>query len=163
MRFDLVVNLMTLTAFQKGRIIVMGGGLQWRPLVHLSDVSRAFIAVINSKQDLVNKEVFNIGLDNFQIKKLAYLVREELPLPVEIDLAPDDADKRDYNVVFKKAQEVLGFKAEIGIAQGVKEIYLALKSGTIDVGPKTITVQWYRYIIEAKALLDSVTLDGRVI
>jgi nucleoside-diphosphate-sugar epimerase len=60
MRFDLVVNLMTLTAFQKGRIIVMGGGLQWRPLVHLSDVSKAFLTVIGAGIDKVNKEVFNI-------------------------------------------------------------------------------------------------------
>jgi nucleoside-diphosphate-sugar epimerase len=154
---------MTLTAFQKSRIIVMGGGLQWRPLVHLADVSRAFMAVISSKKELINKEVFNIGLDNFQIKNLAYLVREELPLKVEIDVAPDDADKRDYSVVFKKAQEKLSFKAEIGVAQGIKEIYLALKSGKVDVGPKTVTVQWYRNILEAKELLDSVYLEGRVI
>jgi nucleoside-diphosphate-sugar epimerase len=163
MRFDLVVNLMTLTAFQKGRIIVMGGGLQWRPLVHLSDVSKAFLNVIGAKKDKVNKEVFNIGLDNFQIKNLAYLVREELPFPVEIDIAPDDADKRDYNVVFSKAESVLGFKAETNVIQGIKEIYLALKSGSVDVGPKTITVQWYRNILDAKALLDSVVLDGRII
>jgi nucleoside-diphosphate-sugar epimerase len=163
MRFDLVVNLMTLTAFQRGRIIVMGGGLQWRPLVHLSDVSRAFIKVISSEKIVVNKEVFNVGLDNFQIKNLAYIVREELPFPVEIDIAPDDADKRDYNVVFKKAQKKLGFKAEIDAAHGIKEIYLALKSGTVDVGPKTVTVQWYRSIIEAKSLLESVMLDGRII
>jgi nucleoside-diphosphate-sugar epimerase len=163
MRFDLVVNLMTLTAFQKGRIIVMGGGLQWRPLVHLSDVSKAFLNVIGAKKDKVNKEVFNIGLDNFQIKNLAYLVREELPFPVEIDIAPDDADKRDYNVVFSKAESVLGFKAETNVIQGIKEIYLALKAGSVDVGPKTITVQWYRNILDAKALLDSVVLDGRII
>jgi nucleoside-diphosphate-sugar epimerase len=163
MRFDLVVNLMTLTAFQKSRIIVMGGGLQWRPLVHLSDVSKAFISVISADERIINKEVFNIGLDNFQIKNLAYLVREELPFPVEIDLAPDDADKRDYNVVFKKAQEKIGFKAEVDVTQGIKEIYLALKSGKVDVGPKTVTVQWYRNILEAKSLLDSVLLDGRVI
>ena len=163
MRFDLVVNLMTLTAFQKGRIIVMGGGLQWRPLVHISDVSKAFINVIGAKKDKINKEVFNIGLDNFQIKNLAYLVREELPFPVEIDIAPDDADKRDYNVVFSKAESVLGFKAETNVIQGIKEIYLALKSGSVDVGPKTITVQWYRNILDAKALLDSVVLDGRII
>ena len=163
MRFDLVVNLMTLTAFQKGRIIVMGGGLQWRPLVHLSDVSKAFLNVIGAKKDKVNKEVFNIGLDNFQIKNLAYLVREELPFPVEIDIAPDDADKRDYNVVFSKAESVLGFKAETNVIQGIKETYLALKSGSVDVGPKTITVQWYRNILDAKALLDSVVLDGRII
>jgi nucleoside-diphosphate-sugar epimerase len=163
MRFDLVVNLMTLTAFQKGRIIVMGGGLQWRPLVHLSDVSKAFLNVVGAKKDKINKEVFNIGLDNFQIKNLAYLVREELPFPVEIDIAPDDADKRDYNVVFSKAERVLGFKAETNIIQGIKEIYFALKSGSVDVGPKTITVQWYRNILDAKALLDSVVLDGRII
>jgi nucleoside-diphosphate-sugar epimerase len=53
--------------------------LQWRPLVHLSDVSKAFIAVISANEKIVNKEVFNIGLDNFQIKNLAYLVREEFP------------------------------------------------------------------------------------
>jgi nucleoside-diphosphate-sugar epimerase len=163
MRFDLVINLMTLTAFQKGRIIVMGGGLQWRPLVHLSDVSKAFISVISSKTEIVNQEIFNVGLDNFQIKNLAYLVREELPFPVEIDIAPDDADKRDYNVVFKKAESKLGFKAEASVNQGIKEIYLALKAGKVDVGPKTVTVQWYRNILEAKNLLDSVSLDGRVI
>ena len=163
MRFDLVVNLMTLTAFQKGRIIVMGGGLQWRPLVHLSDVSRAFSSIISSKTELVNKEIFNVGLDNYQIKNLAYLVREELPFPVDIEVAPDDADKRDYNVVFKKAEEKIGFKAEVGVTHGIKEIYLALKSGKVDVGPKTVTVQWYRNILEAKALLDSVLLDGRII
>ena len=163
MRFDLVVNLMTLTAFQKGRIIVMGGGLQWRPLVHLSDVAKAFITVIDEKKENINKEIFNIGLDNFQIKNLAYLVRDELPLNIEIDMAPDDADKRDYNVIFKKAEEKIRFKAEVQVTQGIKEIYQALKSGKVDVGPKTITVQWYRNILEAKALLESVLLEGRVI
>ena len=163
MRFDLVVNLMTLTAFQKGRIIVMGGGLQWRPLVHVSDVARAFIAVIEAKKESINKEVFNIGLDNFQIKNLAYLVREELPFPVEIDVAPDDADKRDYNVVFTKIANQIGFKAKTDIQTGIKEIYFALKSGKVDAGPKTITVQWYRNILDAKELVDSILLDGRVI
>jgi nucleoside-diphosphate-sugar epimerase len=163
MRFDLVVNLMTLTAFQKGRIIVMGGGLQWRPLVHLSDVSRAFIAVISSEHDLINQEIFNVGLDNFQIKNLAYLVREELPFPVEIEIAPDDADKRDYNVVFQKAREKIGFKAEVGVTQGITEIYLALKSGKVDTSDKTITVKWYKNIQEAKQLVDLISLNGRVI
>ena len=163
MRFDLVVNLMTLTAFQKGRIIVMGGGLQWRPLVHLSDVSSAFQKVIESDNAKVNREVFNIGLSNFQIKNLAYLVREELPFPIEIDTAPDDPDKRDYNVVFEKAEKVLGFKAKTSVTDGIKEIYLALKAGKVDTGIKTVTVQWYRNIIEAKKLLDEIVLDGRVI
>ena len=163
MRFDLVVNLMTLTAFQKGRIIVMGGGKQWRPLVHLSDVSNAFQLIINSSINKVNQEVFNIGLDNFQIKNLAYLVREELPINIEIDVAPDDADKRDYNVVFEKARNKLNFIPKVSVVDGIREIYSALKNGSVDTGPKTVTVSWYRNILDAKRLLDEVILDGRVI
>jgi nucleoside-diphosphate-sugar epimerase len=163
MRFDLVINLMTLSAFQKGRIIVMGGGSQWRPLVHVSDVSRAFLTVISSNSEKVNEEIFNVGLDNFQIKDLAYLVREELPFDVEIDFAPDDDDRRDYNVIFDKAESNLGFTAKTGVDQGVREIYQALKSGKVDVGAKTVTVQWYRNIIEAKNLIDLITINGRVI
>jgi nucleoside-diphosphate-sugar epimerase len=141
----------------------MGGGQQWRPLVHVSDVSKAFVKVLNEKIGKVNSEVFNIGLDNFQIKDLAYLVRDEFPQNIEIDIAPDDADKRNYNVIFQKAEEVLGFKAEVSIVQGIKEMYSALKSGKVDTGPKTVTVQWYRNILEAKSLLDSISLDGRII
>jgi nucleoside-diphosphate-sugar epimerase len=163
MRFDLVVNLMTLSAFQKNQIIVMGGGQQWRPLVHISDVSRAFINVISSKPEIINEQIFNIGLNNFQIKNLAYIVREQLNFPISIDIAPDDADKRNYNVIFEKASKVLNFKASTSINVGVQEIYQALKSGTIDVGIKTVTVQWYKNILEAKLLLDSISLGDRIL
>ena len=163
MRFDLVVNLMTLSAFQKGRIIVMGGGLQWRPLVHLSDVSQAFQLVIDANEKLVNREIFNVGLDNYQIKNLAYLVREQLPIDIEIDLAPDDADKRDYNVDFSKASNTLGFQAKKSIIDGINEIYIALKTGNVDTSIKTVTVSWYRNILDAKKLLDTIELNGRII
>jgi nucleoside-diphosphate-sugar epimerase len=163
MRFDLVVNLMTISAFQKERIIVMGGGLQWRPLVHLKDVSQAFVSTFKAPTNLVNQNVFNIGLINIQIKNLAYIVRENIPLKVEIDIAPDDTDKRDYNVDFSKAEDILGFKAQTSIPQGVVEIYEALKGGNVDTGPKTITVQWYKNILEAKKLIDSIYLNKRMI
>ena len=162
MRFDLVVNLMTLTAFQKGRIIVMGGGNQWRPLVHVSDVSKAFITVIQSEDKNVNKEVFNVGLDNFQIKNLAYLVRENIPVKVEIDFAPDDADKRDYNVSFDKAKKI-DLQPSYSIENGIVEIYRSLKSGKVDTGIKTITVQWYKHILSAKDLIEMIKLKGRII
>jgi nucleoside-diphosphate-sugar epimerase len=163
MRFDLVVNLMTYSAFQKNRIIVMGGGLQWRPLVHVSDVSKAFIATLKAEKKSINGEIFNVGLDNFQVKNLAYLVRDELAFPIEIDIAPDDADKRDYNVNFSKIKKVLDFDATVSVNEGIREIYNELKSGKVDTGPKTVTVQWYKSILEAKKLLDSVILNNRVI
>jgi hypothetical protein len=49
------------------------------------------------------------------------------------------------------------------VTDGIKEIYLALKAGKVDTGIKTVTVQWYRNIIQAKKLLDEIVLDGRVI
>jgi nucleoside-diphosphate-sugar epimerase len=163
MRFDLVVNLMTLSAFQKSRIIVMGGGLQWRPLVHVSDVSKAFLTVIDSKYKLINQEIYNVGLDNFQIRKLAFLISELLPFDVEVEVAPDDMDKRDYNVSFSKIFEKLNFIPSRSIEFGVNEIYGALKSATVDTGIKTNTVKWYRNILESKVLLDSISLNNRII
>lgn len=163
MRFDLVVNLMTLSAFQKERIIVMGGGLQWRPLVHLKDVSQAFISTFLAPTKVVNQNIFNIGLTNIQIKNLSYLVSETLPFKIDIDIAPDDSDKRDYNVDFTKAQDQIGFTAQKSIQDGVVEIYNALKSGNVDTGIKTVTVQWYKNLLEAKKLTDSIYLNGRMI
>ena len=163
MRFDLVVNLMTLSAFQKERIIVMGGGLQWRPLVHLKDVSRAFISTFLAPTKIVNQNIFNIGLTNIQIKNLSYMVSETLPFKIDIDIAPDDSDKRDYNVDFTNAQDQIGFTAQRSIQEGVIEIYNALKSGNVDTGIKTVTVQWYKNILEAKKLTDSIYLNGRMI
>jgi nucleoside-diphosphate-sugar epimerase len=163
MRFDLVINLMTLSAFQKSKIIVMGGGLQWRPLVHVSDVALAFLNVANTKEDLISGQIFNVGLDNFQIKNLALKVKETLKLPIEIDIAPDDADKRDYNVEFFKASKVLNFSAKTTVEQGINEIFIALNKGVVDTGIKTVTVKWYKHILDAKEVLDSVSLNGRII
>ncbi len=163
MRFDLVVNLMTLHAVEKGRITIMGGGKQWRPLVHIGDVARAFRTVIEAPQATVNGQVFNVGKQNAQVLSIAYIIRETLPFPLQIEVAPDDPDRRDYNVSFAKAKQVLGFEAEGTIEDGAREIYEALKMGLVESGPKTSTVRWYRNVIEAQKLVDSVALNGRLL
>jgi nucleoside-diphosphate-sugar epimerase len=163
MRFDLVINLMTLHAVERGHITVMGGGRQWRPLVHVRDVVRAFCAAIEAPAAQVAGQVFNIGLCNHQIRSLAFIVRETLPIPVTVAVAPDDADRRNYSISFAKARRVLGFAATHGIEHGVREIYDALKYGRVDSGPRTVTVGWYRSILEAKRLISAVELNGRVL
>lgn len=163
MRFDLVINLMTLNAFNTNRITIMGGGFQWRPLIHVRDVADAYVTLLEARDDKVNGEAFNIGLDNFQVRTLAFIIRETLPFPVEIYTAPDDADKRDYNISFEKIKHQLGFSAKVSIEQGVQEVYEALKMGRVSDTPKTRTVGWYRYILEAKALLEQIELQGRIL
>ena len=163
MRFDLVINLMTLHAVEKGLITIMGGGRQWRPLVHVRDVARAFRAVIEAPRDEVNGQVFNVGLTNLQVRSMAFIVRETLPIPLTINFAPDDPDRRDYNVSFAKAKRRLGFDALTSVEDGAREVYDALKYGRVDFTPKTVTVNWYRSILEAKALIDGVELNGRIL
>jgi nucleoside-diphosphate-sugar epimerase len=163
MRFDLVINIMTLHAAEKGMITIMGGGRQWRPLVHVRDVARMFRAVVEADRSRVSGEIFNVGLANFQIRSLAFIVRETLPIPVTISVAPDDPDRRDYSASFEKAKDRLGFTAVTTIEEGVREIYDALKYGTIEESAKTSTVKWYRNILDAKQLLDEIEFNGRIL
>lgn len=163
MRFDLVVNLMTLNAVQKGKIFVLGGGRQWRPLIHVRDVAHAFLAVLNADVKKVNGQIFNVGLENCQVLSVAYMVRETLPFRIDIEIAPDDLDKRDYNVSFDKLKTTLGFSPKITITEGIREMYEALKMGVVSATPETFTVGWYRSIIEAEKLIRRVKLNDRLI
>jgi len=163
MRFDLVVNLMTLNAVQKGKIFILGGGRQWRPLIHVRDVARAFIRIVEAPRELIDGEVFNVGFGNYRVLSVAYIVREALPFPVEIEIAPDDPDKRNYHVSFEKLRAKLGFVPTVTIADGVREIYQAMKDGRLSQGPESSTVGWYRTIVQAQQLVDRVKLNGRLL
>ena len=165
MRFDLVVNLMTINAVQKGKIFVLGGGRQWRPIIHVQDTARAFLSTLELPAPGINRRVFNIGNSshNYQVLSLAYIVRENIPFPIELDVVPDDSDARDYQVSFKRAEDELGFAVSRSPADGTREVYEALKLGRIDTGPKTITVKWYQHLIEAKKLVDGLSIGGRLL
>lgn len=165
MRFDLVVNLMTLNAVQKGKIFVLGGGRQWRPLVHVRDTAGAFVSLLARAAGEVNGRIFNIGGNghNYQVLSLAYIVRETMPFPIELDVVPDDSDARDYRVSFDRAERELGFTATRTPADGAREIYEALKLGRVDTGIRTITVRWYQHLMEAKQLVDTLAINGRLL
>lgn len=163
MRFDLVINIMTLNAVEKGKLFITGGGKQWRPLVHVADTASAFRCVLDADVSLVNGEIFNVGMLNMQVLNIAYTVREVVPFPIDVQVVPDDPDKRNYNVSFDKIGRVLGFRPTRQPEHGVKEIYEALKTGRVSSEPWTFTVGWYRRLLEAKNLVDRVMLDGRLL
>jgi nucleoside-diphosphate-sugar epimerase len=161
MRFDLVINYMSFTAVTRKRVEIMEGGKQWRPLVHVQDAARALQTVMQADPALVNGQVFNIGHINAQIEQLAYIVKEHLTLPVEIVILPGTADKRDYLVDFSKAEKVLQYKATLTPLAGFDEVTSALLNGHLTATTRTNTVDWYRHLLAAKELHDSVALNGR--
>jgi len=163
MRFDLVVNLMTLNAFEKGSIVIMGGGKQWRPLVHVRDVCRGLIALMTAPADVVNSQCYNIGIGNYQVRTIGAIVREIVPFGVTMQIAPDDPDNRNYRVSFDRLKTEVGFEATVTIEDGVREVYNALKFGDIENAPDCSTVKWYKHILDAQKLLASIELNGRLL
>lgn len=161
MRFDLVINIMTLYAYKNRRIHVLGGGKQWRPLVHVRDIARAHLAVMEAPLDLVHGEAFNVGSNdqNYQIYGIAQMVRDVVP-NTELDLVPDDADKRSYRVSFDKIQRVLGFEVSTTPYEGIVEIKQALERGTVEDTVHTRTVHYYQYLLEAERILREVSYEG---
>ena len=163
MRFDLVVNLMTLYAFKHRKVFVLGGGEQWRPLIHVRDVARAFRAVLDAPAEQVGGRIFNVGDDeqNYKVKTVARLV-STVVAPVTVEEVPQDPDKRSYRVSFERIRAGLGYRAEYGVAHGIREVYDALTEGRIEESIRTRTVAFYKHLLDAERLVREVSIDGRV-
>ncbi len=165
MRFDLAINGMVLGFFKNGRIPIMRDGTQWRPFVHVKDTSKAFIKVIEAEDELVNKQIFNVGSNdqNFQIFPLAKLIAESIGLEFRYDWY-GSPDKRSYRVSFDKIERVLKFKPDFTPREGAREIFEALKDGRLDPNDlRTITVKWYKHLIETSKFLKEVEIEGKIL
>ena len=163
MRFDLVINIMTLYAYKQRKLFVTGGGQQWRPLVHVRDVARAFLLIMDAPKELVGGEAFNVGStdQNYQIYRIAQMVRDVVP-HTDLEVVPDDPDKRSYNVSFEKIERVLGYRTEKTPYEGIVEVKQALERGLVDDSIRTKTVHYYKYLLDAETLLQEVSYNGKV-
>jgi nucleoside-diphosphate-sugar epimerase len=151
MRFDLAVNNMTLDYFNEGIIRISGDGKQSRPFLHIKDAVQAYLKVLKSDTDLINGQIFNVGIDNqnFEIGKLAKEVSSALSNDIEIQYV-GTKDHRSYVASFEKIKNQLGFVPKYSVADGAHEIYDALKNGTITDSKKTKTVEWYQHLLSSK-------------
>jgi nucleoside-diphosphate-sugar epimerase len=103
-RGDLVVNNLTAFAFATGEVLMQSDGTPWRPLVHVQDISRAFLGMLEAPRELVHNEAFNIGADaeNHQIRDVARIVGEVVPDARVAFASGAGPDKRSYRVSFAK-------------------------------------------------------------
>jgi nucleoside-diphosphate-sugar epimerase len=125
LRADIVVNNLTGTAFTQGRVRLQSDGSPWRPLVHVEDISRAFLALLEAPRDVIHNEAFNVGRDEdvVQIRTIAQQVSEITGAPVTF---ADGAgpDTRNYQVDFTKIRtKVPAFQPSWTILQGIEEIW----------------------------------------
>ncbi len=161
LRFDLVLNNLVAWAFTTGRIYIKSDGTPWRPIVHIADISRAFVAVLHAPREVVHNQAFNVGRngDNYQIRDLAEIVKETVP-NCEIEYAKDGGpDKRCYRVDCSKILRVLPeFQPQWNARLGARELYEAYQQVGLTLeefeGPR------YQRIAHIQKLLNEQKLDS---
>jgi nucleoside-diphosphate-sugar epimerase len=133
LRFDIVLNNLVAWAVTTGKIRLKSDGTPWRPIVHIEDISRAFIAALEAPADDVFNEAFNVGqtAHNYRMRDLAEIVASVVPM-CTIEFADDAGpDKRSYRVSFEKIRRKLSaFKPHWDARRGAEQLYRAyLSSG----------------------------------
>lgn len=124
LRADIVVNNLTGTALTRGEVRLQSDGSPWRPLVHVRDISMAFLAALEAPRETVHDQAFNIGRDEdvVQIRDIATAVAEHTGAPVTFAEGAGP-DARDYRVDFRKIGDLLpAFTPEWTIDRGIVEL-----------------------------------------
>ncbi len=133
-RFDIVLNNLVAWAVTKGLIYLKSDGSPWRPIVHIEDISRAFIAALEAPPDLVINQAFNVGqtAHNYRIRDIANVVADVVPgcrLEIAADASPDT---RSYCVNFDKIARVLpAFRPQWDARRGAEQLYNAYRKSEL--------------------------------
>lgn len=130
LRLDLVLNNLVGWAHTTGRIVMLSDGTPWRPIVHIEDISRAFLAALEAPREVVHDQAWNVGRtsENYRIRELADIVAETVP-GCRIEYAEGAGpDKRCYRVECGKIERGLpGFAPEWDARRGARELYRAYR------------------------------------
>jgi nucleoside-diphosphate-sugar epimerase len=156
LRFDIVLNNLVAWAFTSGQVFLKSDGSPWRPIVHIEDISRAFLAVLTAPRERVHGQAFNVGRDdqNYRIREIAEIVKETVP-GCEVAFAKDAGpDKRNYRADFSKIARVLpGFRPQWDARAGARQLYQAYRAVGLELadfeGPR------YRRIDQLKHLMSA--------
>jgi nucleoside-diphosphate-sugar epimerase len=159
LRFDIVLNNLVAWAVAEGLIFLKSDGSPWRPIVHVEDISRAFIAALAAPVEEIRNEAFNVGstAHNYRIRDIAKIVTEVVPncrLSFASDAGPD---KRSYRVDFSKLARVLPDAVPRWDARaGAEQLYSVLKSSRIAAsefeGPRYQRIAHIRHLMSSGVL-----------
>ncbi len=134
LRTDLVVNDLVGYAFTSGEVLIKSDGSPWRPLVHVEDIARAFLAVLETPRDAVHNESFNVGRneENYRIRDVAEMVAEAVPESQVTFATGAQPDLRTYRVDFSKiAADVPAFRPRWTVRGGIEQLARAYREHSL--------------------------------
>ena len=154
LRFDLVLNNLVAWAFAQGRVHIKSDGTPWRPIVHIEDISRAFLAVLAAPREAIHNQALNVGQteENYRIRELAEIVQDVVP-GSRIEYAKDGGpDPRCYRVDFGKIHRLLPeFKPQWNARRGAEELYRAYQVAGLVIddceGPRFKRIDHLKYLM----------------
>jgi nucleoside-diphosphate-sugar epimerase len=159
LRLDLVVNNLVGWAVTTNQIRMMSDGSPWRPIVHAEDIARAFIAVIETPKEVVNRQSYNVGLnsENYQVKDIANMVQKVIPSCEVVFTGEHGSDSRTYRVNFDKiANQLPNFKPKWNLKTGIEQVYESYQRlGMNDEkfnGRYFIRLKQLQYLIQSKLI-----------
>ncbi len=126
-RFDLVVNLLSNLALNDRDITVYGGS-QLRPNIHIKDMVRAYLKILESPINKIAGEVFNVGYENMKVLDIAYLVKKIINPNINIKIL-DTNDNRSYHISSNKITTHLNFISKFTVSDAIKDIKDAFDDG----------------------------------
>lgn len=130
LRGDLVVNNLVGYAVSIGEVRMKSDGMPWRPLVHIEDIARAFLAILEAPREVVHLKAYNVGRteENYRIREVAEIVEATVPGSRVTFGEGAGPDKRNYRVDCSLiAEELAGFKPVWTVADGAAEVLTAFQ------------------------------------
>jgi nucleoside-diphosphate-sugar epimerase len=160
LRADLVVNNLVGFAYTTGEVLIASDGTPWRPLVHVEDICRAFLAILHAPRELVHNQAFNVGRteENYQIRDVASMV-EQIVRGSRVKYAEGGGpDLRCYRVNCDKIARTLPeFRPQWTVRRGIEKLYAAYKNHALSF--EEFTGTRYIRLKQLKSLLASSRLD----
>lgn len=130
-RLDVVVNILTNLAYHTGKVKVMGGA-QMRPNIHIDDMVRAYVHVLEAPKEKIQGEIFNVGFHNHTVLDLGKMVEAIVGKYRTVELAVEPTnDPRSYRISSEKIEKKLGFKTHYTIEKAVNDLVDAFKTGKL--------------------------------
>lgn len=126
-RFDLVVNLLTLSAYTNS-VITVDGGDQFRPNLHIKDMNAAYKSLLEASPRIINRQIYNVAGENLTVLEIAKKVQSQMSGNCKIDIVPV-FDQRSYRVSGRKIKNEIGFIPQYTVDDAIIDIKNAISSG----------------------------------
>jgi nucleoside-diphosphate-sugar epimerase len=158
-RADLVLNNLVAWAHTTGKVRILSDGSPWRPLIHVEDIARAFLAALSAPVEAIHNQAFNVGHDeeNYQVRQLAEIVRETVPRCAIEYAGSGEPDARSYRVDFGKIRRTFSdLDLKWNARRGAAQVWRACREAALTLadfqGPKFIRLNCIKSLLGADKL-----------